>query len=639
MHLAEYGGAAGFKRKVAIKILRQEIAEDSDLLERFKVEAHIGSALQHENIVQVLDFEEIDDQFLLVMEYVRGAVLRPLLMTLRRKQRVLPLPVVFDIVLQLARGLDYAHRATNAEGEPLNLIHRDLKPPNVILSASGVAKVMDFGIARVDFARTATGNEQIKGTFSYMAPEQTHAVQRLSQATDQFALGLMLCEMIIGRPVYKGEMMAVLEMARNRDLGDALERVEYRMPTLILPLSRLLAHHPAQRYGSMGEVVRTLQALAPTPGSVGLSDIVEAWLRDPGSVVEMAIDAPLPSLDPGLLAMPDPIRLSEVSVLEAPATQQSREDALLRGVAATPEDHVGASGIATLGQGNQPWHGSHAAARASGALASQTIQRVVHDHLTPSALDELTDPALSLTQRRVGTSSPTPTSEQVDPYPPPGDVSKDHLPAAVMVPSPEMAAPAGQSARKQSPAALVTGALTGALLFVVVGLKFVVGSSEQVLAPAADEAGLEAPPQQAAALAEVEPTSIPPQPTALPEATPEVPAIARSPEPTHRPAVARKEKTSAQAAVAKPKLQKTATTRVKFRTFPPDRLRLVDGRVIAEIDRDSGASLTVGNHVASVACDETGPPVEVPFAVKQAARHTLTYSCKSQSLREDVEVE
>ena len=188
------------ERNVALKVLHQQYNEDDDFVERFKREARAVAQLQHPNIVTVIDRGEEDGRQYIVFEYIDGENLKELVV---RKGR-LRVRDALEIALEIARGLAFAHEH--------GLVHRDVKPQNVLLNGDGRAKVTDFGIARsldVEHGMTQTGT--ILGTSNYIAPEQASG-QPVEAYTDVYSLGIVLYEMLTGEVPFPGESFVAVAM-------------------------------------------------------------------------------------------------------------------------------------------------------------------------------------------------------------------------------------------------------------------------------------------------------------------------------------------------------------------------------------------------------------------------------------------
>ncbi|HEX7603641.1 MAG TPA: serine/threonine-protein kinase, partial [Polyangiaceae bacterium] len=148
VYLGRLHGAVGFGRTVAIKRLHPHLAKDPEFVSMFLDEAHLAARVQHPNVVPTLDVVTSDRELFLVLEYVRGESFSALIRAARAAGQTLPIPVVVAVVVGLLNGLHAAHEATDEQGKPLGIVHRDVSPQNVLVGADGVARVLDFGVAK-----------------------------------------------------------------------------------------------------------------------------------------------------------------------------------------------------------------------------------------------------------------------------------------------------------------------------------------------------------------------------------------------------------------------------------------------------------------------------------------------------------
>jgi serine/threonine-protein kinase len=197
---ATYSPEGGFEKVVAIKRILPAYAEDEDFVTLFRREAELGSLLNHPNIIQVLDVGRFGDTYFMAMEHIEGLTLRELI----KLHGPLPPGVVAYIGAELGEALDYVHRRTSSEGVPLNLVHRDVNPPNILLSRIGEVKLGDFGVARAAIHGRLTQANRVRGKLGYMAPEQARG-ETFDGRADLFALGVTLHEALTGQPLFKGE--------------------------------------------------------------------------------------------------------------------------------------------------------------------------------------------------------------------------------------------------------------------------------------------------------------------------------------------------------------------------------------------------------------------------------------------------
>jgi serine/threonine-protein kinase len=210
---ATYSPEGGFEKQVAIKRVLPAYADNAEFLALFRREAELGSLLIHPNIVQVLDLGRHQGTVFLTMEYVDGMTLSSLLGRVRARR--LPPAAVAYIGAEMALALAYMHGRTGRHGEPLGLVHRDLNPPNLLLSRIGEVKLSDFGIARAANQLAVTRAQTVRGKAGYMAPEQAHGLA-LDGRADLFALGLTLYEALTGQRALQGETDAELMVASTQ---------------------------------------------------------------------------------------------------------------------------------------------------------------------------------------------------------------------------------------------------------------------------------------------------------------------------------------------------------------------------------------------------------------------------------------
>jgi eukaryotic-like serine/threonine-protein kinase len=199
---AELRGLAGFRKLVALKRLHPHVAKDPSMVRALVHEARLAGHLYHPNIAQTYDLGKVGDSYFIAMEYIPGPTLGRLLRQPAAAAGLVPIPIALSILGQICDALDYAHNLCDEDGEPLGIIHRDISPSNIIISSTGVVKLIDFGIARVaGFDKDEAG--LIKGKLSYMAPEYLHG--QLDSRADLFGLGVIAHELLTGRPLFHGK--------------------------------------------------------------------------------------------------------------------------------------------------------------------------------------------------------------------------------------------------------------------------------------------------------------------------------------------------------------------------------------------------------------------------------------------------
>jgi serine/threonine protein kinase len=266
--LAVAYGASGFEKRVAIKLLLPELEHSAELVRALIEEARLGAQLVHRNLVQVHQLGVADGRYYVVMELVDGCDLATLL------GRAPPPPsIALAVAEELARALDYVHRACDDAGRPLGLVHRDVSPANVLISRAGEIKLADFGVAKATLLADITRGNVRKGKYAYMSPEQV-AGDTLTAASDQFALGILLFEMLTGERPFDGEgPHQTMERIRRADPPDWS-----RLPEALRdPLARCLAREPTARFPSTEELRRALAEVQRAFAPAGERDLAR-WV-------------------------------------------------------------------------------------------------------------------------------------------------------------------------------------------------------------------------------------------------------------------------------------------------------------------------------------------------------------------------
>jgi len=266
-------------RIIALKVIRPELAGNPSILQRFKQELILSRNVTHKNVVRIYDMGEADGTKFITMEYVEGEDLRSML---ARDGKVTPQQAV-EIVQQICRALDAAH----AEG----VIHRDLKPQNVMLEPQGRVVVMDFGLARSleDPGMTQTGT--LVGTLEYMSPEQAMGAD-LDQRSDLFAVGLIFFELLTGKVPYKADTGIATLMKRTHERAIPASDVDIGVPkSLSVIVAKCLEREPTQRFQSAQDVLRQLDAWQGNP-SISPSVLARMAPAAPSRSVQISLNLP-----------------------------------------------------------------------------------------------------------------------------------------------------------------------------------------------------------------------------------------------------------------------------------------------------------------------------------------------------------
>ncbi len=252
LFLADYVREDGFRKKVAVKRILPQLSEDPEFIRMFIREARIAALLQHPNIVQIFDYGKIDQVYFIAMEYIDGKNLAELLAAMSGG---LPLEPAVFILLRACKGLVYSHTKKSDEtGQPLDIIHRDISPQNLLISYEGEVKISDFGISKARSEQNLTQAGVIKGKMGYLAPEQALG-RPADHRTDIYALGLVFYETLTGKRVHRfGTDIEALRMIPKI----AIEPIKHRMPDIPDDLNRIvmkcLENQQDARYQSAAEL-------------------------------------------------------------------------------------------------------------------------------------------------------------------------------------------------------------------------------------------------------------------------------------------------------------------------------------------------------------------------------------------------
>lgn len=293
---------------VVIKRIRPKLASDPKFVGMFQDEARLAVRLQHENLCKVYESGEGEGTYYLVMEWIQGLSVRALINRVAGGE-ALPPGAVARVGADVARALSYAHELTDEQGEPLHVIHRDVSPPNIMVRHDGVAKLLDFGLAKARSQLHKTMPGVVKGKFRYLAPEQTQSTP-VDPRADVFSLGLCLYEMLTGSPLFdqEGDLDTVLALRQHRTPPSVCVRrpeLDCRFDEL---LQRALAADPAQRFQTASEMQQALEALCEDDSRERLQSLVKGQ-SDESSAEPAATPAD---------AHPSPARTGEAAPLGAP---------------------------------------------------------------------------------------------------------------------------------------------------------------------------------------------------------------------------------------------------------------------------------------------------------------------------------
>ncbi len=276
VHLGRLRAAAGFSRTVAVKRLHPHLSDEPEFLKTIVDEARLAARISHPNVVPTIDVVSGSGELLIVMEYVRGESLSRLLRAAVARGGRPPFAVTSAIVLGALHGLHAAHEATSDRGEPLGIVHRDVSPQNILVGVDGVARIIDFGVAKAAGRLQTTREGVIKGKVAYMAPEQLAAAET-TRRVDVYAMGVVLWEMLVGRPLFRADSDAALVAVV---MGGKVEPPSALVPDLPSGLDALvmtaLSREAADRFASAQEMADMLVRVLPP----ALPTDVGKWVQD-----------------------------------------------------------------------------------------------------------------------------------------------------------------------------------------------------------------------------------------------------------------------------------------------------------------------------------------------------------------------
>jgi serine/threonine protein kinase len=282
--LARQEGLEGFEKTICIKRIRPHLSSQPNFVRMFLNEAKLAAQLNHPNIVQIYDLGRINDSYFIAMEYISGRDMSRIIP--KAEKAGIPFPMIYAlrIASNVCEGLFYAHTKTDAYGNPLHVVHRDVTPENILVGFNGTVKIVDFGIAKANTQIEQTRAGEIKGKLSYMSPEQAMGAQ-LDARSDIFALGSVVYEWITGYKLFTGENeMAILKSIIDgkiyppsyfkEDVPEAVERI----------LMKALEKDKEKRYQSAWEMqfeIDTYLASSEfTPSNIHLSNFLKQIFGD-----------------------------------------------------------------------------------------------------------------------------------------------------------------------------------------------------------------------------------------------------------------------------------------------------------------------------------------------------------------------
>jgi serine/threonine-protein kinase len=298
IYLARQTGLGSFERHVVLKTILRERATDQRFVTMFLDEAKLAATLNHQNVAQVYEVDQADGAYFMAMEYVHGENTRAILETTIRRGWTIPLELAVMIISGAAAGLHHAHERRGKNGQPLNIVHRDVSPANIMVGYDGSVKVLDFGIAKAEERATKTIGGTIKGKYGYMSPEQCKG-KPIDRRSDIFALGIVLYELTTLRRAFKGN--DDFETMKRIVAGDLV------LPTMMVPgfpreleaiILTALANDPGARFQTAQELIEALDAFTVRAKLTGSNTAMGRFMLQLfGTKKEPWIDAAAQSTD------------------------------------------------------------------------------------------------------------------------------------------------------------------------------------------------------------------------------------------------------------------------------------------------------------------------------------------------------
>jgi serine/threonine-protein kinase len=278
VHRAETTARDGKTRQVALKRLLPKVGTNRELVTSFVHEAKLMRYLKHPNIAETYDSGRVYDSYFLAMEYVPGATLKELVAHCALTSGSVPEPVTLNLAHQICEALDHAHTCCDKDGKPLGIIHRDVSPANIILSQTGLVKLIDFGLAKANLTTTDTAVGTIKGKFGYVAPEYTAG--KLDHRADLWAVGVVMYELLTSRRLFDGpdpfETVARVRKLPIPRPSLANPRVSRELDAVVM---KALERDPERRWQSAAELRDAIAEVIDQPGNrVSNAHVIE-WVN------------------------------------------------------------------------------------------------------------------------------------------------------------------------------------------------------------------------------------------------------------------------------------------------------------------------------------------------------------------------
>jgi len=297
IYKAKKKGVKGFEKMIALKKILSGYGKDDKYVEMFVDEAKIAAELTHPNIVQIYDLGKKDDYYFIAMEYVAGKDLRLILRELMDSKKLLPEELSLYLILEVLKALNYAHSAKNSSGDSLDIVHRDISPPNILVSFSGDVKLTDFGVSKASIKMHQTIAGALKGKLLYMSPEQARGDKYIDYRSDLYSVGIILFELITGQKLFMGTSeMAILKKVQKGEIIKPSQLKKDIYPELETIIIKMLNKDMNKRYQKAADIINDLQSYihknythAPTPThlSHAIYNLFEEEIKQEGIKIDL----------------------------------------------------------------------------------------------------------------------------------------------------------------------------------------------------------------------------------------------------------------------------------------------------------------------------------------------------------------
>lgn len=301
VYLARQLGAAGFQRLMVIKRVHKHLLNDDDFRTMFIDEAHVASLIRHPNVVSVTDVVESEGELFLAMDYVESTAFSTLIRSAAHRQERLSPQVAARIMADVLLGLHAAHEASDMQGRPLDVVHRDVSPQNILVARDGISRLIDFGVAKAAHRLTQTKSGGIKGKLSYISPEAAQGIP-LDRRADVFSAGIVLHEALTGKRLFLGDNeLDTLRRVVEREAPAPSSFSPFVSPELDAVVKRALERDRDQRFPTAAAFVEALDAAVPLASArevtAALEDYCGARLADRRTQLRAILDG---QADPSL---------------------------------------------------------------------------------------------------------------------------------------------------------------------------------------------------------------------------------------------------------------------------------------------------------------------------------------------------